>query len=155
MSDQESTQNKILGYYYLHTNGDLIFKPPMPDILADFRESDLVRRWWRVDEGDRAKAWIICIEALAAGARYGRVMELAVKWGINDGDAPHFFEATGGTLGAFRDGDQWCAHFGDFINIQESQVGFGPTILEALAALATQGSELVTPVQARSQEPAP
>ena len=33
------------------------------------------------------------------------------------------------------DGDQWCAHFDDFTNLQESQAGFGYTKEEALKAL--------------------
>ena len=42
----------------------------------------------------------------------------------------------GGKLVVFRDGDQWCAHFDDFVDIQESRVGFGRTIPEALADLS-------------------
>ena len=35
----------------------------------------------------------------------------------------------------FRDGDQWCAVRADFINLQESDAGFGPTVADAIAAL--------------------
>jgi hypothetical protein len=72
-------------------------------------------------------------------------MELAAKWGITDDDAPMFFERVKGKLQAERDGDKWCAHFDDFVSIQESQVGFGNTILEALAELSKPGLEAVTP----------
>ncbi len=39
----------------------------------------------------------------------------------------------------FKDGDQWCAVYPDFVNLQESLAGFGPTpegAREALAAIA-------------------
>ena len=35
----------------------------------------------------------------------------------------------------FMDGDQWQCFFGDFINLQESLVGFGNTQSEALVDL--------------------
>lgn len=35
----------------------------------------------------------------------------------------------------FRDGDQWCCVFGDFINLQESPAGFGETFSSAMADL--------------------
>jgi len=38
----------------------------------------------------------------------------------------------------YRDGNAWCAVNLDFINLQESPVGFGPTIEEAFAALRQQ-----------------
>lgn len=34
-----------------------------------------------------------------------------------------------------KDGDSWCAHFDDFINLQESQAGFGNTPNEAVLSL--------------------
>jgi len=70
------------GYYYLHTNGDLIYKrfDPGEDV------SDLVRRVWPVDIRDRATAWRIVLEGLALGARVSRVRELATKWGCTAAD---------------------------------------------------------------------
>jgi hypothetical protein len=35
----------------------------------------------------------------------------------------------------FRDGDKWCAVFGDFVNMQESPAGFGETFEDALNEL--------------------
>jgi hypothetical protein len=32
------------GYYYLHTNGELIFKSRHSDV-RDFEESDFVKKW--------------------------------------------------------------------------------------------------------------
>ena len=35
----------------------------------------------------------------------------------------------------FKDGDMWCATFPDFINLQESDAGFGETPTIAIAEL--------------------
>jgi len=35
----------------------------------------------------------------------------------------------------YRDGNKWCAVYGDFINIQESPIGFGDTFEEAMSEL--------------------
>lgn len=127
------------GYYYLHTNGDLIFKRFEPE-----RDSPFVRRVWRVAIDDRGTAWLLLIEALALGANRVRIDELAQKWGVNDNDAPNFVKHATDSSGKkmFRlskDGDRWCATFHDFVNLQELQVGFGDTCLEAFADLARPG----------------
>jgi hypothetical protein len=127
------------GYYYLHTNGDLIFKRFEPEQEA----GGFVRKVWRIDPSDRGNAWLIAIEALAMGARRDRVMELAAHWGLTDEDAQEFVRRATAkgkpTFKLWRDGDKWCAGFNDFGNIQESQCGFGTTALEALAELARPG----------------
>ena len=38
----------------------------------------------------------------------------------------------------FKDGDQWCAVFGDFVNLQESKAGFGDTFEDALNELMSK-----------------
>jgi hypothetical protein len=35
----------------------------------------------------------------------------------------------------FRDGNQWCAVYWDFVNIQQSSCGFGKTLVEAIKNL--------------------
>lgn len=35
----------------------------------------------------------------------------------------------------FKDGNQWCCVFGDFINLQESLSGFGPSWEDSLSDL--------------------
>lgn len=67
------------------------------------------------------------------GASRERVMELASKWGCTDDDAQQFVARTGGELRLFRDGDQWCCVNRDFVNLQDSQAGLGPTCLDAMA----------------------
>lgn len=124
----------IEGWYYLHTNNELIYKRDLDGAAADIRESTFAVALWPMDPSDRAGAWRICIEALAAGAREARVKELAAKWGCDDADALIYAKHVGAILE--KDGSDWCAKRKDFVNLMESKVGFGKTCLEALAALA-------------------
>lgn len=123
------------GVYYLHTNGDLIYKPGT-DSVPDIRESNFACGLWFVDPRDRAGAWSIVVESLAGGANPDRVRELATKWGCTDEDAEKYAEYIAVKL--FKDGAQWCATRSDFINLQESPAGFGERAYEALAALAKE-----------------
>ncbi len=126
--------SKIDGYYYLHTNGSLIWKRYLDDgQVADFRESDFVKMFWPLDTESRYDAWRICVEALALGADPSRVKELADKWQCNDNDAQKFADHFGVEL--FMDGDKWCATRSDFQDPQQSPAGFGNTCLEAMAEL--------------------
>lgn len=122
------------GYYYLHTNGDLIFKNAIVGSEADFTESDFVKAYWFIDPAYREDAWTVLVEALAFGAEKERIMTLAKKWKCDDTDAQKFAEHINIVID--KDGDEWCAHFKNFANIQESLVGFGETALEAIAELA-------------------
>lgn len=124
----------IEGWYYLHTNGDLIYKRELGATAADIRESDFAKGLWPVDPEDRKGAWNILVEAWAAGAHQHRILELADKWGCNDMDAEHYADIIGAKI--FLDGNSWCATRKDFINLQESPAGFGHNALEALAELA-------------------
>ena len=124
----------IEGYYYLHTNGSLIYKRNLDNGMeADFRESDLVRAFWPIDVTDRETCWRILIEASALGAKPERIDELADIWQCNDDDARIYAQRVGCEL--FMDGDQWCATDRHFVNLQESPAGFGKTCLSAMAAL--------------------
>ena len=68
------------GYYYLHTNGDLIFKTYYPD------DSDFVKKVWSFDTSERTDAWTIILEALALVGNKNRVSELILKWDCNLSD---------------------------------------------------------------------
>lgn len=122
------------GWYYLHTNGNLIYKRDLEGTAADIRESDFAVALWPMDEGDRLTAWTVLVEGLAAGANKARVEELAAKWNCDDNDADVYGLHVGCLF--VRNGDQWAAHRLDFENLQESPSGFGSTKLEAAAALA-------------------
>jgi hypothetical protein len=125
----------ISGFYYLHVNGDLIYKPGL-DAAADIRESDFARAMWPMDPEDRAGAWNIVVEGLALGANRHRVDELAAKWGCTNADALYYAEYLGFEL--VKDGTAWCARPLWFINPQESPAGFGDTCLEASAGLCKE-----------------
>ena len=73
------------GWYYLHTNGSLIFKRFEPE-----SDSTFVKRVWSVDITDRLSAWTILIESLALGADKARVKELAQKWRCDVKDLVQF-----------------------------------------------------------------
>ncbi len=64
------------GYYYLHTNGDLIYKKFSPE-----SDSPFVRRVWSLDTTDRKCAWLIILEALSLGADRKRIRQLSTHWG--------------------------------------------------------------------------
>ena len=125
------------GYYYLHENGSLIWKQYLDGgQVADFRESSLVRHFWQMDLDDRAEAWSLLVEASALGVERSRIDGLIALWGCNDIDAAVYAEQIGIRL--YRDGDAWCATKRDFVDLQESPAGVGPTCLEAMADLCKQ-----------------
>jgi hypothetical protein len=121
------------GWYYLHTNGELIYKPD-PEAAADIRDSTFARGLWAIDAEDRLTAWNVLVEALAAGATKARVDVLAHKWRCDDKDAINYAQRVGCSLR--RDGNAWMAARHDFEDIQSSPCGFGDTCLEAMADLA-------------------
>jgi len=53
--------------------------------------------------------------------------------------AMHTFRPNKSEIHLKLDGDQWCATYGDFINLEVSEAGFGKTRLEAVQNL--MGSE--------------
>ena len=124
----------IAGWYYLHENGDLIYKSDYEGVAADIRDSSFAVGLWPCDPRDREGAWSILVEALASGANKERIEQLAEKWGCNDKDAPNYASRVKCTL--TKDGSAWLATRYDFINLQESPSGFGDTALEAFAELA-------------------
>jgi len=127
-------RDEVIGYYYLHTNGELIYKTDMGDTWEDLMESTFVKAIWPLNPFEREMAWTIAVEALAAGAIPARVAELAEKWKLTDQDAKRYVERVNAVLQ--RDGDMWCATRQDFEDLQASPAGFGKTALEALAQLA-------------------
>lgn len=122
------------GWYYLHENGDLIYKRGGMDTEADIMDSAFAKAMWPVDITNRANAWRLLVEALAAGANPDRVRQLANKWGCDDVDAKVYASRIGCLLGV--DGDAKTATGLRFINLAESPAGFGKTYLEAMANLA-------------------
>lgn len=130
----------MICYYYLHSETkNLIHKPKAcVDTDPEYFNSPFVQKVWKIDTENRFDAWQLCVEALVLGANKERVFELKEKWGLTDEDAQEFVSRLPFTLE--KDGDAFCVKDPEkFINLQESQVGFGDTALEALADFAKQG----------------
>jgi len=82
------------GYYYLHTEGNLIFKPA---IIADdphYFDSPFVKKVWCLDKTDRLCAWKIVLEALSMGCSISRARELAGKWKLTFDDSIELLKRT-------------------------------------------------------------
>lgn len=124
----------IEGWWYLHTNGSLIYKRELGGTAADIRESDFAKALWPHDSTDRDGAWRILVEALAFGADRSRIMDLADKWGCTNADAQHYADYL--NLVLRQDGSAWCVHGQGFQNLQDDDAGFGDTALEAFADFA-------------------
>lgn len=124
--------SEIIGWYYLHVNGSLIYKRELGGTAADIRESDFAKSMWPIDPSDRETAWRILVEALSLGVNHTRIKELADKWQCDDEDADVYALRVGVDIAL--DGDKWCA-LPKGCSMPESPVGFGDTKLEAMAAL--------------------
>ncbi len=123
---------EILGWYYLHTNGDLIYKHGS-DSIADIRDSNFSISAWPFMQ-DREQAWSIVIEAACLDARKGRIDKLIEDWGLNDHDAEMYAESIGLILGI--DGNKKTAvKKNNFSNLMESHAGFGDTYFDAMVDL--------------------
>jgi len=131
-----SEPEDVDGYYYLHVNNTLIYKRAYPGVKDDLRESDLVKRIWPVVKSDRCYAWVMAVEAMALDVDREQLEGLIQKWGLTDDDAKEFAHRMG--LCLFMDGHMWCATYEDFEDLAVSPAGFGPTCLEAMAALAKE-----------------
>jgi len=116
------------GWYYLHTNGELIFKKYKPEL-----DSDFVKQIWEVIPDERESAWVICIEASALGANPERILNLAEKWGLTNEDGQTFASRVGLVL---HEGSETGWMVSDKSNEQQ---GFGVTALAAFSQYAHQG----------------
>lgn len=97
----------IEGWYYLHTNGSLIYKRELGETAADIRESDFAVSMWPCDPNDRENCWRILVESRSLGADTARIKELSEKWFCDDEDAAIYAQRIGVTLEI--DGNSWCA----------------------------------------------
>lgn len=133
------------GWYYLHSGGDIIWKGAAYVNAADLRGADFVVAFWPFREGDQEAGWTMLVEALAAGANDRRVAELAAAWGMDDASGAEYARRINVTLA--REDDHWLAvpeaTASQAVALSLSDlppavpVGRGPTVLAALAALAT------------------
>jgi hypothetical protein len=116
----------IVGYYYLHTDGSVIWKRIAPGLIEDFENSDLVRCYWPCDPSDRRGAYRILIEATAKGADPVKLANLAAQWQCTHDDAIEY---------ARREGIDLVTVAGQFVASLPGFVGKGDTPLLALVAL--------------------
>ena len=77
------------GFYYLHTNGDLIYKKFRPE-----DDSPFVKKIWPMNTQNRATAWRLILEALALKAQINRINELVKKWGCDLKDLVNYMVRT-------------------------------------------------------------
>jgi len=125
----------ITGWFFLNKDGDLVYES-YPEKASALREDESVKMLWSYDPDDRGKSWSILVEAVAAGANVTEIKELAKKWNFDDNDATIYGERVGCLLK--MEGNQWCATRLDFSDMMESPIGFGDTVLEAMAELCKE-----------------
>jgi len=83
------------GFYYLHTDGSLIFKPAtVIDYDPHYFDSPFVKKVWHIDLKDRLNAWKIVLEALSMGCSIPRARELAGKWKLTFEDSIELLKRT-------------------------------------------------------------
>ena len=116
----------IAGYYYLHANGEVLYKRALPGVVSDFENSDFVKCWWPFEPEDRRGAWRVLIEATARGANAGRVAHLARIWHCTNDDAAEY---------ARREGIELHDDAGEYVATLDGREGRGAHALTALVAL--------------------
>ena len=75
------------GFYYLHSEGNLIFKPTIVADDPGYFNSPFVKKVWRLDTNDRLCAWTIILEALSMGCSIDRAKELSNLWKLTLDDS--------------------------------------------------------------------
>lgn len=92
---EENMELEQSGFYYLHTDGNLIFKPAsVVEFDSHYFDSPFVKKVWRVDLKDRLCAWRIVLEALSMGCSIPRARELAGKWRLTFEDSIELLKRT-------------------------------------------------------------
>jgi uncharacterized lipoprotein YddW (UPF0748 family) len=73
------------GWYYLHANGSLIYKTHYPDRERDFKESDLVIKYWRIDGTQQTMQRIYEELSSDKGLKVNQkdLVDFAIKWNVN------------------------------------------------------------------------
>jgi hypothetical protein len=84
------------GFYYLHKDGSLIFKPAAvaQSIYDSYFDSSFVKKVWDHDLSDRLCAWRIVLEGFFYGAKVDRLIELAERWKLTFEDSIELLKRT-------------------------------------------------------------
>ncbi len=77
------------GFYYLHTNGEMIYKRFEPET-----DSTFVKKVWPIDSTSRLNAWKIVLEGFFYGAKVDRLKELSQKWDLTFEDSVELLKRT-------------------------------------------------------------
>jgi hypothetical protein len=126
------------GYYYLHVNGDVIFKRDLGGTYEDLVDTDFAVHIWHPDKTDRADAWELVVEAMAFGANAGRLTQLEERWGLDEDDGLIYCERLRiqTHYGETENGPLWTARIdGNDGRVYEAA---SVRLLPALAELARQ-----------------
>ncbi|SPA17212.1 hypothetical protein [Cupriavidus taiwanensis] len=129
---QEQRAPHVDGFFYLHREGDLLFKRNLPHVEDDLRRAEFVLAFWPVDWHNRETQWRMLIEAMAGGAQHERVMELARHWLLTNDDAQEYARRISVELDYYEPGGLWracCLRL-------PAACGTGQDALHALASLA-------------------
>ncbi len=84
------------GFYYLHKDGSLIFKPAAvaQSIYDSYFDSSFVKKVGELDLSDRLCAWRIVLEGFFYGAKEDRLIELAERWKLTFEDSIELLKRT-------------------------------------------------------------
>ena len=131
------------GYYYLHEDGSLIYKPlAVVESDPSYFDSPFVRKVWVLDSDARESRWDIVVEALALGADRKRVDDLAESWKLTNGDAYEYANRRSFSLVETNEGPLcWHAIANDPSPNPSTIVrGTGATALDAIADLSKKAA---------------
>lgn len=129
---RRTTSPEDMGWYYLHVNGELIYKPysSVYDPRIDFEESSFVLCYWLINLSDREDAYNLLVRAKMLGAKKDRIEELVSKWNIDDDDTKVYCEKYG--IKWARSGEQFIASAGPPIGDDGPVRGVGITLFKAV-----------------------
>lgn len=120
-----------IGWYYLTKQGDLIFTTQQQ--TESIQNDDNVIGLWYYN-GLKHVCWSILIEAAAAGAKAGRIEDLAVKWQLDDREALDYGMYLGLNCQEAEDGKKRVSKY-DFTTVQRDHYGEGRTYMGAFIDL--------------------
>lgn len=119
-----------IGYYYLHTNGTLIYKPYIDDMqVNDFTESPFCKKYWTMYDNSRMTVWNILIDAAVNGASIQHILDKAEKFKCDNDDALIYADKSDISLSVHKyDLDVWTAE-------KHGKTGAGLTAIESIIDL--------------------
>lgn len=124
------------GYFYLHTNRELIYKPDIDGRLKeDLDSSDLVTAYWPVASDDRESLWTCLVEAAARGANPEKIEFMVKTHGMDSADAVMYAERIGFKLAGSDVRKLWAAFSSNFVDQRHSGIGLGETAFDAIVEL--------------------